>query len=64
MRKKVLSARELKQVCEKLRAQGKTIVTTNGAFDILHVGHVRSLQKAKALGDILIVGLNSDASIK
>lgn len=43
---------------------GKKIVTTNGCFDIVHVGHVRSLEAAKALGDILIVGINSDASVR
>jgi rfaE bifunctional protein nucleotidyltransferase chain/domain len=49
---------------EKLRAEGKTVVLTNGHFDILHVGHVDCLQRAKALGDVLIVGLNSDASTR
>ena len=44
------------------RAQGETIVTTNGVFDVLHVGHVRYLQEARRLGDRLIVGINSDAS--
>jgi rfaE bifunctional protein nucleotidyltransferase chain/domain len=43
---------------------GKTIVFTNGCFDILHVGHVRYLAAAKRLGDILVVGLNSDASVR
>jgi rfaE bifunctional protein nucleotidyltransferase chain/domain len=43
---------------------GKTVVWTNGCFDILHVGHIRSFRDAKALGDILIVGLNSDASVR
>ncbi len=43
---------------------GKTIVWTNGCFDLLHVGHVRSFRDAKALGDILIVGLNSDAGVR
>ncbi len=42
----------------------RTVVWTNGCFDILHVGHVRSLQAAKAFGDVLIVGLNSDASVR
>jgi rfaE bifunctional protein nucleotidyltransferase chain/domain len=46
------------------RYAGKTIVFTNGCFDILHVGHVRYLAIAKRLGDILIVGLNSDASVR
>jgi D-glycero-beta-D-manno-heptose 1-phosphate adenylyltransferase len=46
------------------REQGKTVVWTNGCFDLLHAGHVRSLRDAKALGDILIVGINSDASVR
>ena len=46
------------------KAQKKTIVFTNGCFDILHAGHVTYLQKAKALGDVLILGLNSDASVR
>jgi D-beta-D-heptose 7-phosphate kinase/D-beta-D-heptose 1-phosphate adenosyltransferase len=44
--------------------QGKTVVWTNGCFDLLHVGHIRSFRDAKALGDILIVGINSDASVR
>lgn len=47
-----------------LRAQGKKIVFTNGVFDLLHVGHVRYLQEARSLGDALVVGVNSDASVK
>ena len=49
-----------------LRSKNKNlvIVATNGCFDILHIGHIRSLQKAKTLGDILVVGINSDSSIK
>ena len=47
-----------------LRVDGKKIVFTNGCFDIIHVGHIRYLSKAKELGDILIVGLNSDKSVK
>jgi rfaE bifunctional protein nucleotidyltransferase chain/domain len=43
---------------------GKTVVWTNGCFDLLHVGHIRSFRDAKALGDILIVGINSDASVR
>lgn len=46
------------------RGEGKTIVFTNGVFDILHPGHVRYLRAARALGDLLIVGLNSDRSVK
>ena len=47
-----------------LRAQGRTIVFTNGVFDLLHPGHVRYLQQARALGDALIVGVNSDRSVR
>jgi rfaE bifunctional protein nucleotidyltransferase chain/domain len=46
------------------RAGGQVVVTTNGCFDLLHVGHVRCLQQAKEQGDVLIVGLNSDASVQ
>ncbi len=49
---------------ERYKQQGKKIVFTNGCFDILHVGHVDLLQKAKELGDILVLGLNSDTSVK
>jgi len=55
---------ELKEIGERIKAQGKKIVFTNGAFDLLHVGHIRSLKEAKELGDILIVGINSDYSVK
>jgi rfaE bifunctional protein nucleotidyltransferase chain/domain len=48
----------------QLGEQGKTVVLTNGHFDLLHVGHIDCLQRAKALGDVLIVGLNSDASTR
>lgn len=47
-----------------LKSQNKKIVFTNGCFDLLHVGHVRYLQEAKKLGDILVIGVNSDASIR
>ncbi len=59
----VLSRSDLQKQIEKLRQDGKRIVTTNGCFDLLHVGHVRFLAEAKKLGDILAVGLNSDASV-
>src|ERR1035437_4958586 len=55
---------ELAAMRAEWRAQGKTVVWTNGIFDLLHVGHVRSLRDAKAMGDILIVGINSDASAR
>lgn len=54
----------LAKQAESLRADGKRIVFTNGVFDILHVGHVRYLQAARALGDALLVGINSDASVR
>lgn len=62
----IVSSLELKNKIAFLRSKNKNlvIVATNGCFDILHVGHVRSLQKAKKLGDILVVGVNSDASVK
>ena len=49
---------------KRLRSRGKKIVFTNGCFDILHVGHVDYLTKARRMGDILVVGLNSDSSVK
>jgi len=49
---------------QRVRSQGKTIVFTNGVFDLLHPGHVRYLQHARALGDALIVGINSDRSVR
>ena len=50
--------------CEELRQQGNTIVFTNGCFDIIHAGHVRYLTTAKNFGDVLIVGLNTDESVR
>ncbi len=61
--RKIRDRNTLKKICENLRSKGKKIVFTNGCFDILHAGHVRYLKKAKKLGDILIVGLNSDKSV-
>src|SRR3977135_2186485 len=51
-------------IAERLRAAGKTVVFTNGVFDLLHPGHVRYLQHARALGEALIVGINSDRSAR
>jgi rfaE bifunctional protein nucleotidyltransferase chain/domain len=61
---KVLSIPELKSFRESLREQKKIIVFTNGVFDIIHRGHVEYLAKSKALGDVLIVGINTDASVR
>ncbi len=52
------------QEIARAQSQGKTVVFTNGCFDILHVGHVEYLNEAKKLGDLLVIGLNSDSSIK
>ncbi len=60
----VIDRKNIGNVVTTLKAEGKKIVFTNGCFDILHVGHVRYLNEAKALGDILILGLNSDSSVK
>jgi rfaE bifunctional protein nucleotidyltransferase chain/domain len=64
MNAKIVDLEELSDRSEKLRADGKKLVATNGCFDLLHVGHVRYLQRARALGDFLIVGLNSDHSVR
>ncbi len=61
---KVKSLPRLLQSLERERAQGRRIVFTNGCFDLLHVGHVKYLQKARRLGDLLVLGLNTDASIR
>lgn len=55
---------EINSIVSRCRKEGKKVVFTNGCFDILHVGHVKYLQEAKSFGDVLIVGLNSDASVK
>jgi D-beta-D-heptose 7-phosphate kinase/D-beta-D-heptose 1-phosphate adenosyltransferase len=54
----------LSKVIEALKEEGLTIVTTNGCFDIIHLGHVEFLKQAKALGDVLVVGVNTDESVK
>lgn len=63
-RTRVLNRQDLARVVAQLHAQGKRIVATNGCFDILHLGHVLYLEEARKLGDALIVGINSDASVK
>lgn len=64
MREKILSPEEARATRERLRAAGQRIVFTNGCFDILHVGHVRYLEAARAHGDALLVAINSDASVR
>lgn len=61
---KIISPRLVANVIGREKKKRKKIVSTNGVFDLLHVGHVRSLESAKKLGDILIVGLNTDASVR
>ena len=61
---KIVALSKVGALAAKLKKQGKKIVTTNGVFDIIHLGHVSYLQSARKLGDVLIVGLNSDASVK
>lgn len=61
---KILTREELKQALDLRRKEGTTIVFTNGCFDILHVGHVQYLQEARRMGDLLVLGLNSDTSVR
>lgn len=64
MKQKILSPDELLGVRQALRATGKSLVFTNGVFDLLHVGHVRYLAEARALGDVLLVAINSDRTVR
>ncbi|MDT5123463.1 MAG: D-beta-D-heptose 7-phosphate kinase / D-beta-D-heptose 1-phosphate adenosyltransferase [Acidobacteriota bacterium] len=61
---KILSTDELQEERARLRSLGKRLVFTNGCFDILHIGHVRYLQRARELGDALLVAINSDRSVR
>ena len=61
---KIISREDVKKLVETLHSEGKTVVATNGCFDILHVGHVRYLQKTKSFADVSVVLLNSDKSVK
>ena len=64
MKAKILSIEEMLVERERLRAVGERVVFTNGVFDLLHVGHVRYLAQARALGDVLVVAINSDRSVR
>jgi rfaE bifunctional protein nucleotidyltransferase chain/domain len=64
MSAKIVGLEELSEHSKQLRAAGKKLVATNGCFDLLHVGHVRYLQAARALGDLLAIGLNGDRSVR
>ena len=61
---KIKNRQQLKKIIAGLRAKGRKIVFTNGCFDILHYGHAKYLESAKAKGDILVVAINSDGSVK
>ncbi|HEY4000453.1 MAG TPA: D-glycero-beta-D-manno-heptose 1-phosphate adenylyltransferase [Candidatus Xenobia bacterium] len=61
---KVQSTDHVAHEAQGWRSQGKSVVFTNGCFDLLHVGHVQTLETARSFGDVLIVGVNSDASVK
>jgi D-beta-D-heptose 7-phosphate kinase/D-beta-D-heptose 1-phosphate adenosyltransferase len=64
MPEKLVTTAQLIPLLERARRDKQRIVFTNGCFDLMHIGHARYLQAAKALGDILVVGVNSDASVK
>lgn len=61
---KICARAELKVVLDRLKREGKKIIFTNGCFDILHAGHTRYLSEARKLGDVLVLGLNSDRSVR
>lgn len=64
LEEKIIPKDKVAQVSEQLHKSGKKIITTNGCFDLLHLGHISYLDEARRLGDVLIVGLNSDSSVK
>ena len=61
---KIKTLNELVKIVKTLKSKNKKIITTNGVFDILHLGHVKYLEEAKKMGDVLIVGVNTDKSVK
>ena len=64
MKSKIKKRRELGKIVQQLKKEGNKIVTTNGTFDLLHYGHIKLFEYAKKQGDILVVGMNSDKSVK
>ena len=64
MKKKILSAEQARALGKEMRDNGRKLVFTNGCFDLVHVGHVRYLQAARALGDALLVAINGDESVR
>ena len=64
MKEKIKKREDLRRIVEDFKTKGKRIVFTNGCFDLLHIGHIRYLEEAKSLGDVLVVGVNSDRSVR
>jgi D-beta-D-heptose 7-phosphate kinase/D-beta-D-heptose 1-phosphate adenosyltransferase len=64
MKEKIKTREELRNIIGEMKTKGKKIIFTNGCFDLLHIGHIRYLEEAKVLGDILVVGVNSDVSVR
>jgi D-beta-D-heptose 7-phosphate kinase/D-beta-D-heptose 1-phosphate adenosyltransferase len=64
MKQKIKERKTLLRIIKNLKTKGKRIIFTNGCFDLLHIGHIRYLEEAKALGDVLVVGVNSDSSVR
>jgi len=64
MKQKIKKRDDLQRIVKDLKTNGRRIVFTNGCFDLLHIGHIRYLEGAKSLGDILVVGVNSDRSVR
>lgn len=61
---KIKTREEIAKISEELKKEGKVVVSINGSFDVLHIGHIKMLQEAKKQGDVLIVGLNTDDSVR
>jgi D-glycero-beta-D-manno-heptose 1-phosphate adenylyltransferase len=64
VKSKIKSLQQLKKIVKLIKLQGKTVVLANGCFDLLHVGHIRYLEASKKLGDVLIVAINNDQSMR
>jgi rfaE bifunctional protein nucleotidyltransferase chain/domain len=63
-REKIKSIAEIREIADQMRSTGKRLVLVNGCFDLIHAGHIRYLQHARALGDTLILAINSDACVR
>lgn len=63
-RNKIKERKTLRKILEGLKKEGKKIVFTNGCFDLIHIGHVRYLEKARGLGDVFVVAINTDSSVR